>query len=95
MTANEYRSCASKIPHVSRREAKQVARLTSNRRGGGGLNAYRCDYCLMLWHVGQGRQVRERPRGRGIDQAPSRQLLDRSASLVATSNVHAGTDGLL
>lgn len=59
MTAIEYRSCASKIPHVSRREAKQVARLTTTRRGGGSLDAYHCRFC-GLWHVGHGRQVRER-----------------------------------
>jgi hypothetical protein len=94
MTADQYRSCASKIPHVSRREAKQVAGLTSNCWGGGSLDAYRCGYCLM-WHVGQGRQVRERHRGRRNAQALGRQLLDRSASLVATSTVHAGTSGLL
>lgn len=59
MTAREYRSCASKIPHVSRREAKQVARLTNTRWGGGSLDAYHCGYC-GLWHVGHGRQVRKR-----------------------------------
>jgi hypothetical protein len=58
MTAREYRSCASKIPNVSRREAKQIARLSATRCGGGSLNAYRCGYC-GLWHVGHGRQVRE------------------------------------
>lgn len=94
MTADQYRSCASKIPHVSRREAKQVARLTTNRWGGGSVDAYRCGYCPM-WHVGHGRQVRERHRGRRHAQALGRQLLDRSARLVATSSVHAGTSGLL
>jgi GH24 family phage-related lysozyme (muramidase) len=93
MTADQYRSCASKIPHASRREAKQVARLTTTRWGGGSLDAYRCGYCLR-WHVGHGRQVRERHRGRRNAQALSRQLLDRSARLVATSSVHAGTSGL-
>jgi GH24 family phage-related lysozyme (muramidase) len=93
MTADQYRSCASKIPHVSRREAKQIARLTASW-GGGSLDAYRCGYCLM-WHVGHGRQVRERHRGRRNAQALSRQLLDRSASLVSTSSVHAETSGLL
>jgi hypothetical protein len=93
MTADQCRSCASKIPHVSPR-GEAGRRLTTNRRGGGSLAAYRCGYCLM-WHVGHGRQVRERHRGRRNAQALSRQLLDRSASLVATSSVHASTSGFL
>jgi hypothetical protein len=59
MTARELRSCASKVPHVSRREAKQVARLTTTRCGGGTVASYHCEYC-GLWHVGHGRKVRDR-----------------------------------
>ena len=47
------RSCSSKIPYASRREAR--ARVRDGRNQDGTLRPYHCQFC-DLWHLGHSRR---------------------------------------
>lgn len=47
------RSCSSKIPYATRREAR--ARVRGGRNQDGTLRPYRCQFCDE-WHLGHGRR---------------------------------------
>lgn len=66
MTPDEYRhhSCARKVPFVSRGEARQMVRVTSDRYGGGRLRPYACEFADH-WHIGHDRSKKERRSLRG------------------------------
>jgi len=53
MTPDEFRarSCTSKIPFASRREARQRATPQQSRLGGGKVVPYRCKF-EPHWHIG-------------------------------------------
>ena len=44
-------TCERKRPYRSKREAKEAIAEVQARKGGGALNAYRCEHCAR-WHIG-------------------------------------------
>ena len=44
-------TCERKRPYGSKREAKVAIEQVQARKGGGALNAYRCEHCGR-WHIG-------------------------------------------
>lgn len=65
MTPEEYRqhSCLRKVPYTSRGEAKQMARVTNDRYGGGRIAPYHCHF-EDHWHLGHNASKKQRRAGR-------------------------------
>lgn len=66
MSSEQYRqhACGRKVPFTSRSEARQMARVTSDRYGGGRIAPYACAYADH-WHLGHERSKKERRSARG------------------------------
>jgi hypothetical protein len=62
MDSTEFRhhSCGRKVPFTTRREARQMASLTSDRYGGGRVEPYRCLFDEAHWHIGHKLGPKER-----------------------------------
>lgn len=64
-------SCTSKVPYMTRAEAKTIAKRTGDKFGGGKVEAYPCTYADH-WHVGHATSKKRRKIALSADRRRQR-----------------------